>query len=71
MPYVIKLSNGKLGTSAYIYEKHWSNEMLSNTVSEINNKDFMFKFRAKRWAKKELIKTMLFKQEMEIIDGRG
>lgn len=70
MSYVIKLTQGKLGTSAQIYEKHWSNEILSNIVKPITNKDFIFKFRARRWAEKEMINLLINKKEMEIIDGR-
>jgi hypothetical protein len=71
MSYVIKISGGKLGTSAHIYKKYWSEEFLSNTVTEITSKDFLFKFRAKMWAKKEIMKILIDKKEMEIVDGRG
>ena len=71
MSYVIKISGGKLGTSAHIYKKYWSEEMLSNKVELITTKDFMFKFRAKRWAEKELLNILIDKKEMEIVDGRG
>lgn len=70
MSYVIRFSNGKLGTSVYIYEKYWSNEIISNIVKPIIKKDFIFKFRAKRWAEKEIINILINKKEMEIIDGR-
>lgn len=71
MSYVVKISGGKLGTSAHIYKKYWSEELMSNIVTQINNKDFLFKFRAKRWAEKEIIKLLIDKKEMEIVDGRG
>lgn len=71
MSYVIKISGGKLGTSAHIYKKYWSEELLSNTLTEITTKDFVFKFRARRWAEKEMLKILIGKKEMEIIDGRG
>jgi hypothetical protein len=71
MSYVIKISGGKLGTSAHIYKKYWSEELLSNTLTEITNKDFVFKFKARRWAEKEMLKILIDKKEMEIIDGRG
>jgi hypothetical protein len=71
MSYVIKISGGKLGTSAHIYKKYWSEELLSNTLTEITTKDFVFKFRARRWAEKEMLKILIDKKEMEIIDGRG
>ena len=71
MSYVIKIAGGKLGTSAHIYKKYWSEEMLSNIVEPITSKDFIFKFRAKRWAKKEMLKILINKKEMEIVDGRG
>ena len=71
MSYVIKISGGKLGTSAHIYKKYWSEELLSNTFTEITTKDFVFKFRARRWAEKEMLKILIDKKEMEIIDGRG
>ena len=71
MSYVIKISGGKLGTSAHIYKKYWSEEMFSNRVELITNKDFIFKFSAKRWAKKEILNILIDKKEMEIVDGRG
>lgn len=71
MSYVVKIAGGKLGTSAHIYKKYWSEELMSNTLTQIKNKDFLFKFRAKRWAEKEIIKLLIDKKEMEIVDGRG
>lgn len=71
MSYVIKISGGKLGVCANIYEKYWSEEMLSNIVKPIKSKDFMFKFRAKKWAQKQMINILINNREMEIIDGRG
>lgn len=71
MSYVIKFSNGKLGTSVDIYKKYWSEEVLSNIVSPIKNKHFIFGFRAKKWAQKEMINILINNKEMEIIDGRG
>ncbi len=71
MPYVIKISGGKLGTSANIYKKYWSDELFSNQVNLISSKDFLFKFRAKKWAQKEVINILVNEKEMEIIDGRS
>lgn len=71
MPYVIKLSGGKLRTSVNIYKKYWSDELFSNKLSLISNRDFIFKFRAKRWAEKEAINILINNKEMEILDGRG
>jgi hypothetical protein len=71
MSYVIKFSGGKLGTSANIYKKYWSEKLFSHQIELIKSKDFIFKFRAKRWAKKEIINTLIDQKEMEIIDGRG
>jgi len=70
MTYVIKFSDGKLGTSAHIYEKYWSEEIFSNVVHPVKSKDFIFKFSARRWAKKEMLNLLIDKKEMEIIDGR-
>lgn len=71
MSYVVKISGGKLGTSASIYKKYWSKELLSNTLTKISEKDFVFKFSAKRWANKEMLRILINEKEMEIIDGRG
>ena len=70
MSYVIKFSAGKLGTSAHIYKKYWSEEVFSNVVYPVKSKDFIFKFNAKRWAKKEMLNILIDNKEMEIIDGR-
>jgi hypothetical protein len=40
-------------------------------LTKINSKDFIFKFRAKKWAEKEIIKILINNKEMEIINGRG
>lgn len=71
MTYVIKFSSRRLKTSAHIYKKYWLEEMLSNRIELIANKDFIFKFRAKKWAEKQILKILIDKKEMEIFDGRG
>lgn len=71
MSYVVKISPGKLGSSAYIYKKYWSEDVMSNVVELIIDKDFIFEFRAKRWSQKKLIEILQEKKEVEFIYGRG
>lgn len=71
MSYVVKVSSRKLGVSANIYKKNWSEDLFSNQLNLISHKDFIFKFRAKRWAEKEMIKILINNKEMEIINGRS
>lgn len=67
--YVIKFDRQNLLWTASLFEKNWSDELLSHTIKDINKKSFIFKFNAKRWAYKTMCKSLIDENKMEIIDG--
>ena len=67
--YVAKFDRENLLWRVTIFEKLWSEEMLTNEVKEIQSKKFIFHRRAYRWIEKEICKSLFYKHRLEIIDG--
>lgn len=67
--YVIKIVRDSILINASLYEKYWSEEMLSNNFNLINSKNFLFRFSAHRWINKQVCQELFTKKELEIIDG--
>ena len=67
--YVARIKRHSIKHRASIIEKHWSNEMLSNSIEIIDSKDFFFKFRAKKWTKKRIIDILQDKRDLEFNYG--
>jgi hypothetical protein len=67
--YVTRITRHGLVVKANLFEKHWSEEMLSNNVVLINKKSFLFRSSAYRWAYKEISKNLFENKKLEVVDG--
>jgi hypothetical protein len=67
--YVAKFDKEGLLWRVTIFEKLWSEEMLTNEIKEIQSKRFIFHWRGYRWIEKEVCKSLFYKHRLEIIDG--
>jgi hypothetical protein len=66
--YVVKFSSESLFFRVTLFEKQWSEEMLSNSMTEIDSRRFMFYCAAKRWVDKTIVRLLIKQKKMEIID---
>lgn len=66
--YVAKLVKNKLILHATVFEKHWSEEMLSNSINLISEKNFLLRSSAYRWMNAEIARHLFMKKRLEIID---
>jgi hypothetical protein len=67
--YVARFKKESIKHKVYIIEKTWSEEIMSNNVQIIDSKTFFFKFRAKRWSEKRIVKMMMDLGKLEILNG--
>lgn len=66
--YVAKITRSKLILHAQLFEKQWSEEMLSNKVDAISSKKFLFRYFAYKWINAEISRSLFMKKKLEIID---
>lgn len=66
--YVKKLVKNKLILHATVFEKYWSEEILSNKVEPISQKKFLLRCSAHRWMNAEISRNLFMKKKLEIID---
>ena len=67
--YVAKFDKEGIFWTITIFEKLWSEQMLTNEVKEIKSKRFLFHQRGYRWLEKEVCKSLFYKHKLEIING--
>jgi hypothetical protein len=67
--YVAKFDKEKFLWRVTIFEKRWSELILSNEISEIKNKTFFFHSSGYRWMNKEMSRIMFEQHKLEIING--
>lgn len=66
--YVAKIIKNKLTFHAIVFEKHWSEEMLSNNIKIISEKSFLLRCSAYKWVNAEIAKDLFVKKKLEIND---
>lgn len=66
--YVAKIIRYGIILEASVFEKEWSEEMLSNNIVLIKKKNFLLRFFAYRWVNAEITKILFTKKQLEIID---
>lgn len=66
--YVAKITKSGLIFYAELFEKQWSEEMLSNKIKQISNKKFLFRCSAYNWINAEISRILFTKRELDIID---
>ena len=52
-----------------VFEKIWSEEVLSHEVKEVKTKRFLFHGRGYRWLEKQVCQSLFYKHRLEIING--
>lgn len=66
--YVAKIIKNKIIFHATVFEKYWSEEMLSNSVDVISEKKFLLRSSAYKWVNAEVARHLFMKKKLEIID---
>lgn len=66
--YVAKITKNKLVLHAHLFEKQWSEELLSNKIQTISEKKFIFRSSAYKWINAELSRILFIKRELDIVD---
>ena len=67
--YVARFDRESIFWRVTVFEKTWSQEMLTNEVKEIRSKRFIFHQRAYRWIEKEICRSLFYNHRLEIING--
>jgi len=67
--YVAKFSRDSIFWIVTIFEKRWSESMLSNELIEINRKVFIFHCNGYRWINSEIAKILFDQHKLEIVNG--
>ena len=67
--YVAKFDRDKILWRVTLFEKRWSELMLSNEISQIKSKNFFLHSSGYRWLNKEMARIMFEQHKLEIIDG--
>ena len=67
--HVAKFTKKGIRWEVVLFEKRWSEIMLSNEIEIINKKGFFFHSSGYRWVNKEIAKILFRQHKLEIIDG--
>lgn len=67
--YVAKFDRSGFRWEVTLFEKHWSKEMLSNEITEIVSKKFIWHFSGYNWVNKQIAKELFKQHRLEIING--
>jgi protein associated with RNAse G/E len=67
--YLAKFDKRGLLWEITIFEKRWSDTMLSNELIKINTRLFIFHYSGYRWINREMSRLLFDKHKLEIING--
>jgi hypothetical protein len=67
--HVAKFTRSGIRWEVTLFEKRWSDTMLSNEIEMVNKKTFLFHSSGYRWVNKEIAKILFRQHKLEIIDG--
>jgi hypothetical protein len=67
--YVAKFDREGILWRVTVFEKIWSEGILSHEIKEIKSKRFLFHHSGYRWADREICRSLFYKHQLEIIDG--
>lgn len=67
--YVAKFSRDSVFWIVTIFEKRWSESMLSNELIEINKKVFILQSSGYRWINSEIARILFDQHKLEIVNG--
>jgi hypothetical protein len=67
--YIAKFNKDDFLWRVTIFEKRWSESILSNELVEIESKLFFFHFSGYRWINSQISKILFDQHKLEIING--
>lgn len=67
--YIAKFNRQGLRWKVTLFEKSWSDEMMTNQVTAATSHKFFLHATAKRWIRNEIVKQMVKQHKLEIING--
>ena len=67
--YLAKFDKRGMRWHVELFEKRWSEIMLSNEITPLAQKNFIFHSSGYRWANKEIARDLFKKHRLEIING--
>ena len=67
--YVAKFNRNSIFWIVTIFEKRWSESMLSNELIEINRKVFILHSSGYRWFNSEITRILFDQHKLEIVNG--
>jgi hypothetical protein len=67
--YVAKFNRDSIFWIVTIFEKRWSESMLSNELIEINRKVFILHASGYRWINSEMTRILFDQHKLEIVNG--
>lgn len=67
--YVAKFDRSGMFWRVTVFEKSWSDKVLSHEIKELKTKNFVFYGRGYRWAEKQICQSLFYKKRLEIING--
>ena len=68
--YIVKYSKkSPFRLNVSVWSKEWSDELNSNQVEKLGEKSAILVSMARRWACKIIIKDLVLRKKMEVLDG--
>lgn len=67
--YVAKFDRHGVKWTVTLFEKHWSEEMLSHQINMLSRKKFFLVSSGHRWINKEICRKLFEQHKLEIING--
>jgi hypothetical protein len=67
--YVVKFDRVGIFWYAKLFQKEWSDEILSHKIKVLDGRKFLIKIIAKKWIRKKIYESLIQQKELEIYDG--
>jgi hypothetical protein len=67
--YVVRFDRAGIFCYAKLFQKEWSDEILSHKIEVVGNRKFLTKGLAKKWVRKKIYESLIQKKKLEIQNG--
>jgi len=68
--YIVKYSrSSSLRLNVSVWSKEWSDELNSNQIEKLGEKNTILVSTARKWACKTIIRDLVLRKKMEVLDG--
>ena len=67
--YVAKFDREGILWKVTVFEKEWSDQMMSHEIKEVATNTFLFHSSGYRWIEREICKDLFQQHRLEIING--